>query len=99
MVALRTTRLRRRIALGGQSPVAIYFLLFMGGYLSWSAIHNRRDVVTLIESAIVSWNHSDRHPLGAELSGAIEDALDNHDYLSRWAKRWGSRSVARGFGL
>lgn len=95
MVALRTTPLKRRIALGGHSSTAIYLLLLSGGYLSWSALRNRRRVTAEIQNAIEEWSQRAMRPVGAELSGLIAQTLMNEDYLSWWARTWGGRSISR----
>ena len=95
MVALRTTPLRRRIALGGHSSTAIYLLLLSGGYLSWSALRNRRRVTAEIQNVIGEWSQRAMKPIGAELSGLVELRLMNEDYLSWWARTWGGRSISR----
>src|SRR5262245_4402268 len=99
MVALRTTPLNRRITLGGQSPTAIYLLLFSGGYLSWKGLQQRAAVTALIKEVIWTWKRKDPRPIGIDLSGLVADSLAGGNYLSWWARIWGSRSVARGYGL
>ncbi len=95
MVALRTTPLRRRIALGGHSSTAIYLLLLSGGYLSWSALCNRRRATAEIQNVIWEWSQRAMLRVGAELSGLIEHRLMDEDYLSWWARTWGGRSISR----
>jgi hypothetical protein len=98
MVALRTTPLRRRIAIGGYSSTAVYLLLLSGGYLSWRALRDWRRVIAEIQYVIWYWSQRDI-PIGLELSGLIEHRLMNQDYLSWWARTWGARSISRRFGL
>jgi hypothetical protein len=95
MVALRTTPIRRRIAVGAHSPKAIYILLLSGGYLSWRGLRQPRAVNGSIRAAIEMWNRQDRHPFGAELAGMVEDMLSERGYLSWWARTWGTRSISR----